>query len=80
MDEIYEQLFLELQDEMSSKLEELESCQKKLSEAEEMRARDLQEQEEIAAEFEQMQQQVSLRISPKLKKSHKCTLFAYYYR
>ncbi len=60
--DIYENLFLELQDEMSSKLQELESCQKKLLEAEEMRARELQEQEEIAAEFEQMQQQVNLEI------------------
>ena len=65
---------------MSSKLEELESCQKKLSEAEEMRAREVQEQEEIAAEFEQMQQQVSLGISLSWKSPTNVLFFAYYYQ
>ena len=48
---------------MSSRLQELDCCQRKLAEAEEMRTRDIQEQEEIAAEFEQMQQQVVLQFT-----------------
>ena len=52
---------------MSSRLQELDCCQRKLAEAEEMRTRDIQEQEEIAAEFEQMQQQVVLQFLPELK-------------
>ena len=48
---------------MSSRLQELDCCQRKLAEAEEMRTREIQEQEEIAAEFEQMQQQVVLQFT-----------------
>ena len=53
-------IHLGLEDELKTKTVELEKYKSELTEAEEMRNRELEEQEAIATEFEQMQKQVSM--------------------